>query len=417
MTDRTAPSFSIIIPTRERCDTLRATLRTCVDQDYQALEIIVADNFSGDDTRNVVSSYRDPRLVYVNSGRRLSMSDNWEFAYSHATGQYVMFLGDDDGLLPRAISEISSLILQFDADAVAWVPAIYHWKTSPVTSNRDKLILPWRRSRPHILRGLDVLVKVATTRAPYFSLPMPYIRAVVRRNFMEALVQTSGRLIWSQIPDVYLGVATAPVIERLVQTDFALSIGGVSSHSTGASALSPGSPCEAEERFLVEDNLPIHPSLEYLPITTLLLWDCLLQAIDHVGFRDDILSNVRSAVLLDRCMEEFARLPPDRVNRFRTALLKIADKQGLTRQIEARVQSIAGRTAREHVEPIGYNLAHGTLVVSCDTAGIGSVAEAALVASRLYKMKEEGIFRLSFSELLLSTWQRARQKIITTCGF
>ena len=61
-----ATKFSVIIPTRERSDTLQSSLKTCVGQDYDNLEIIVSDNFSTDNTREVVESFDDPRIRYIN---------------------------------------------------------------------------------------------------------------------------------------------------------------------------------------------------------------------------------------------------------------------------------------------------------------------------------------------------------------
>ena len=75
--------FTVVIPTRERCDTLEHTLRTCVMQEYTNLEIIVSDNYSQDHTREVVEYFKDSRIRYINTGKRISMSDNYEFALSH----------------------------------------------------------------------------------------------------------------------------------------------------------------------------------------------------------------------------------------------------------------------------------------------------------------------------------------------
>src|SRR2546421_723250 len=47
----TNPKITVIIPTRERCDVLGKTLATVVAQDYEAIEILVSDNFSADETR------------------------------------------------------------------------------------------------------------------------------------------------------------------------------------------------------------------------------------------------------------------------------------------------------------------------------------------------------------------------------
>ena len=63
------PRITVIIPTRERCETLGASIRACVEQDYDNLEIIVSDNASQDDTESVVHSFRDSRLRYIKTDR------------------------------------------------------------------------------------------------------------------------------------------------------------------------------------------------------------------------------------------------------------------------------------------------------------------------------------------------------------
>src|SRR5438309_8662723 len=118
--------FSVLIPTRERSDTLAATLKTCVNQSYANLEIIVSDNFSQDNTRGVVESFSDQRIRYTNTGKRIGMSQNWEHAFSLASGDFVMYLGDDDGLLHVAISPIAGTLSAVDWDVISWKSATYY---------------------------------------------------------------------------------------------------------------------------------------------------------------------------------------------------------------------------------------------------------------------------------------------------
>ncbi len=69
--------YTVIIPTRDRAETLEATLRTCLRQTYPNFEIIVSDNCSDDNTKEIVDGLHDPRIRYINPGRRLSMSGNF----------------------------------------------------------------------------------------------------------------------------------------------------------------------------------------------------------------------------------------------------------------------------------------------------------------------------------------------------
>src|ERR1039458_10222772 len=100
MTEPAKPLISVVIPTRERAQTLLFTLQTVLNQASRNFEVIVSDNFSQDPTRTVVQSFADARLRYFNTGRRLSMCDNWDFAFEHVCGEYTIFIGDDDAILP-----------------------------------------------------------------------------------------------------------------------------------------------------------------------------------------------------------------------------------------------------------------------------------------------------------------------------
>lgn len=75
------PLLSVIVPTRERADTLKFAIRTILDQSTDDIELIISDNFSQDNTQEIVESFSDHRLKYFNTGKRLSMCDNWEFAF------------------------------------------------------------------------------------------------------------------------------------------------------------------------------------------------------------------------------------------------------------------------------------------------------------------------------------------------
>src|ERR1022692_87909 len=116
----TEPRFSIVIPSRNRAHTLPATLRTCLAQEFADFEILVADNCSADATAEVVNTIDDKRIRYVRSSRPLSMCDSWEFAVSHALGEYVIVVGADDGLLLHGLREIDRLLRQLNAKVLRW---------------------------------------------------------------------------------------------------------------------------------------------------------------------------------------------------------------------------------------------------------------------------------------------------------
>lgn len=90
------PFFSVVMPTHNRAGLLPQAVRSVLNQTFGDFEIIISDNFSSDETPQIAQSFGDKRIKYFRSGKSLSMGDSFEFALSHANGEYVSFLSDDD---------------------------------------------------------------------------------------------------------------------------------------------------------------------------------------------------------------------------------------------------------------------------------------------------------------------------------
>src|SRR5208282_2904280 len=114
----TDPKITVLIPTRERCDVLSKSIATVVSQNYDNLHIIVSDNYSCDGTKDVALSFQDGRVTYINTNKRISMADNWEFALSHVQDGWVTIIGDDDGLLPNSLAKVAELIRSAGCQAI-----------------------------------------------------------------------------------------------------------------------------------------------------------------------------------------------------------------------------------------------------------------------------------------------------------
>ena len=165
--------FNVIVPTRERADTLRHCLRTLVVQEYSNLNIIVSDNCSQDDTREVATSFSDDRITYLNTGKRLSMSHNWEFALNHVSDGWVMFLGDDDGLYPWALESLDRLIRSHDVEAVSSACGSFVWPGHFQDSLDGRLLVPLTSS-VRVKKTRKELARVFAGKLSYTALPWLY---------------------------------------------------------------------------------------------------------------------------------------------------------------------------------------------------------------------------------------------------
>jgi glycosyltransferase involved in cell wall biosynthesis len=94
--------ISVIIPTYNYGIYLTDCINSLKEQILKPFEIIVVDDGSSDDTRRIVSSFKDRNIIYLyQSHKGASAARNNGFGYS--SGEYILFLDADDMLLPQAL--------------------------------------------------------------------------------------------------------------------------------------------------------------------------------------------------------------------------------------------------------------------------------------------------------------------------
>lgn len=104
------PNFSIIIPTYNRARFLPEAIRSVQDQVFEHWELIIVDDGSVDDTKQVCQPYlNDNRIKYVyQENKELNGARNT--GVRHAKGAFCCFLDDDDRFLPEHLTVLSSAI-------------------------------------------------------------------------------------------------------------------------------------------------------------------------------------------------------------------------------------------------------------------------------------------------------------------
>jgi len=255
------PKITVIIPTRERAEVLRYSLQTVVMQNYSNLEIIVCDNFSDDSTEKVVKCVNDVRIRYINTGKRLSMSHNWEFALSHVSDGWVTFMGDDDGLIPDGISKIAEIIQKTNAYAIRTESCTYDWSGMP-EHPAGQLVVPLTNGY-EVRNSQAYLKKVLEGKEKYNQLPMIYNGGFIHIKLMNEIKEKIGTFFSSVNPDVYTAIALARLTENYIYIKEPISINGTSKYSNGYSAFSTNTQRNLEhyKKFLSEKNIPLHKDI------------------------------------------------------------------------------------------------------------------------------------------------------------
>ena len=112
-----SPLVSIVIPTYNHAPMLQRALATVVEQTYQNWNAIVVNNFSTDNTLEVVAAFNDPRIQCVNFRNNGVIGASRNEGIALATGNYVAFLDSDDTWFPTKLEKCVE-ILESGSDLV-----------------------------------------------------------------------------------------------------------------------------------------------------------------------------------------------------------------------------------------------------------------------------------------------------------
>ncbi len=227
--------ISLIIPTRERATYLAECIRTATAIDDPGIEIVVSDNASTDGTAEVMAAQRDPRIVSLRTERRVSMRQNFEFALKRSRGDYVIFIGDDDGFLPRQFPALRMILERERPELFAWRPLTYGWpvpgfgkRVGGVRFHRTRAFAPPYRidlvpARERLLRA--DLAGMGPTPSIYHG--------CASRAYLDRMRGHGGQVFGARSPDVYLSYYSVLSRDSFLYSHHPFSVNGYSPVSTG----------------------------------------------------------------------------------------------------------------------------------------------------------------------------------------
>ena len=103
------PFFSIVLPTYNRASLLPRGIGSVIKQAFKDWEMIIVDDGSMDNTKDVVASFNDARITYVyQENAERSVARN--MGISHSSGEWICFLDSDDEYQPDHLQELAEFI-------------------------------------------------------------------------------------------------------------------------------------------------------------------------------------------------------------------------------------------------------------------------------------------------------------------
>ena len=97
------PKVSVIIPTHNRAESLRSAITSVLNQTYQDFEIIIIDDASKDNTREVIAHFSDTRIKYIYNQLGKGDAGSRNIGIINSSGEYIALLDDDDEWLPEKL--------------------------------------------------------------------------------------------------------------------------------------------------------------------------------------------------------------------------------------------------------------------------------------------------------------------------
>jgi len=265
------PLFSIVIPTYNRSDLVQGAVRSVLAQTFDDFEVVVSDNCSQDDTRDVIGGFRDPRVRYVRTPTHGTIADSWEFARSQATGTLVMMLSDDDALVPSALARFAEEHHRHDADFLFCNLVEY----------RDQSFLGPQQNTMNCRPFSDTVRVISTDEfvGPLFAFrpkfdmhPSAFMFAA---SVADRVVQRSGRFFRSNGVEYFAWPLAAVFAKNIVYIDRPLVILGRTAKSWGSTIVLSNPGKEKIQKMIAD----VAHSRDWIPLTNFTLCNLMAEGM------------------------------------------------------------------------------------------------------------------------------------------
>lgn len=103
---------SLLIPTYNSALTVRDAIRSCREQTFRNIEILVYDEASQDDTRAIIAeeAEQDPRIRFFSSDINSGPVRAWRRLLYEAKGEYFTWVWADDLILPEYVEKLAAVL-------------------------------------------------------------------------------------------------------------------------------------------------------------------------------------------------------------------------------------------------------------------------------------------------------------------
>ena len=341
------------------------------------------------------------------------MSENWEFALSQVKDGYVMYLGDDDGLLPNAIENINRIINEYNYPAISWNCETYYWPNSTKEKERNILTLNFE-NKVEIRSGREMLKDVLNFERPWRDLPFLYMYGFVDHQVILKAKNGLDRFFNSCIPDIYSGIVLGFHCDRFVFSREPFSIGGTSAHSTGASNSNLSTENSKVKgpstTFYNENKIEIHPLVPSVITPQLIVAETYFQFNDRYPN-----SGMKFSVekLISKCLSSYQYSEKDSYESVKSELNQLARIHNLQDYFSSMLTRYPNKVSKvKNSNVFGFYITGTGAILDGAKYGVKNIYDATQLsyfARTITRNKE-----LSFPKKLIHAIRTIRKRILKT---
>jgi glycosyltransferase involved in cell wall biosynthesis len=181
--------FSVIIPTYNRSSILRKTINSVLIQTFKNFEVIIIDDGSTDNTKELVESIEDPRVKYIyqTNKERSAARNN---GIRNSNGQYICFLDSDDLYEPNHLEVLFNFIAKKNKPVELFFTNCYHL----IGSDKRQDELPVLEVNPlnYFLVNSVIPARVCVHK-----------NILNKLQFRESIVIVEDAVLWIEIANAY----------------------------------------------------------------------------------------------------------------------------------------------------------------------------------------------------------------------
>lgn len=252
------PRFSVLIPAFNGMPFLGHTVETVLSSGSESFELIVSDDRSKDGSIEFLTGLQDPRLQVLQTppGSSFSMVDHWEWLLGHARGDWITFLGQDDGIQAHFFelaTRLADRAEELGIRTIAAQRAEFVWPSKaegPLSVSLRDPSSSWISCRQSNRRALLALLSLRS----YHFLPQMYTNSLWEKGLIDDVRRLQGGSFFTCHPqDANIAAAAVRMEEEYLYSGLSLGWVGTSKKSAGLAIAHFSAPVSPETESLATE--------------------------------------------------------------------------------------------------------------------------------------------------------------------